>query len=144
MLIFDCLRPALDALPLSEDKEAGRFLEFLDELAAEACIGELLTIHHMGHVGERSRGDSRILDWPDAVWKLVKDAEDDSTGPASVLRYLSAYGRDVDVSDLPFDESHLHDENALAAAIDELLARKPQPRIPQALRGRRPGRYAVR
>ena len=91
VLVFDCLRPALDALGLSEDKEAGRFLEALDELVAEAGIGELVVVHHMGHSNERSRGDSRILDWPDAVWNLVKEVPDD---PSSA-RYFTAYGRDV-------------------------------------------------
>jgi len=105
VLLLDCLRPALDALGLSEDKEAGRFLEALDELAAEAGIPELAVVHHMGHQGERSRGDSRILDWPDAVWRLVKDAEDEETGAGQVRRYLTAYGRDVDVPEslLAFD-----------------------------------------
>lgn len=93
-MIFDCLRPALDALGLSEDKDAGRFLEALDELNTEAGISEALIVHHMGHSGERSRGDSRILDWPDALWKLVKDAEDeDDAGERRV--YFTAYGRDV-------------------------------------------------
>jgi hypothetical protein len=92
LMVFDCLRPALDALGLSEDKDAGRFLVALDELVAEAGIGELVVVHHMGHSNERSRGDSRILDWPDALWKLVKaDAEDHGSA-----RFFSAYGRDVD------------------------------------------------
>ncbi|MBM7807653.1 hypothetical protein JOD57_003490 [Geodermatophilus bullaregiensis] len=90
-MVFDCLRPALDALGLSEDKDAGRFLVALDALVAEAGIGELFVVHHMGHSNERSRGDSRILDWPDAIWKVVKaDAEDHSSA-----RFFSAYGRDV-------------------------------------------------
>ena len=97
VLVFDCLRPALDALGLSEDKDAGRFLEALDELTTEAGIPELAVVHHMGHQGERSRGDSRILDWPDVLWRLVKDAEDDEAGSGQVRRYLTAYGRDVDV-----------------------------------------------
>lgn len=92
VLIFDCLRPSLDALGLSEDKDAGRFLEALDELIAAAGIMELLVVHHMGHTNERSRGDSRILDWPDAVWKLVRDDTDDPRSD----RYFAAYGRDVD------------------------------------------------
>jgi len=106
VLILDCLRPALDALGLSEDKDAGRFLEALDELTREAGIAETLVVHHMGHQGERSRGDSRILDWPDAVWKLVRDAEDsDDASAGSVRRYLAAYGRDVDQGEtlLSFD-----------------------------------------
>ena len=100
VLVFDCLRPALDALGLSEDKDAGRFLEALDEFTKECGINDTLVIHHMGHNGERSRGDSRILDWPDALWKLVKDVEDDDIddGPEPVARrvYFTAYGRDVD------------------------------------------------
>lgn len=88
VFIFDCLRPGLDALGLSEDKDAGRYLEGLTELCDEAKIGELLVVHHIGHGGTRSRGDSRILDWPDAIWTLTKDDAD--------RRYFSAYGRDVD------------------------------------------------
>lgn len=97
VLVLDCLRPALDALGLSEDKDAGRFLEALDELTTAAGIGEALVIHHMGHNGERSRGDSRILDWPDAVWRLVRGPEEHD-GPADQDRqvYFTAYGRDVD------------------------------------------------
>lgn len=110
VLIFDCLRPALDALGLSEDKDAGRFLEALDELTYEAGIAETLVVHHMGHSGERSRGDSRILDWPDAVWKLIKDAEDDEEESAQPRRYFTAYGRDVDQPEalLVFDASTRH------------------------------------
>jgi len=91
VLVFDCLRPALDALGLSEDKDAGRFLEALDELVREAGIGELLVVHHMGHTNERSRGDSRIQDWPDATWKLVREDPDDLQS----ARFFSANGRDV-------------------------------------------------
>lgn len=38
---------------------------------------------------------------------------------------VRATGRLADPSDLEFDEDHLDDPDALAAAIDELLARKP-------------------
>jgi hypothetical protein len=38
---------------------------------------------------------------------------------------VTATGRLADPSDLPFEESHLDDADALTAAIDELLARKP-------------------
>ncbi|MGI9083745.1 MAG: bifunctional DNA primase/polymerase [Aeromicrobium sp.] len=92
VVVFDCLRPVLDALGLSEDKDAGRFLVAFDALLAEAGVSEGIVVHHMGHSGERSRGDSRILDWPDATWKLVRQDTDD---PGSA-RYFSAFGRDVD------------------------------------------------
>lgn len=90
-LILDCLRPILDALGLDEHHEAGRFLTAFDALCDEAGIDDALVVHHMGHQGERSRGDSRLRDWPDVEWRLVR--EDDN--PASP-RYISAYGRDVE------------------------------------------------
>lgn len=91
-LVLDCLRPVLDALGLDEQREAGRFLVALDALLMAAGIPEALVIQHMGHGNERSRGDSRLRDWPDAEWRLVRRDED----PASA-RYITAYGRDVDV-----------------------------------------------
>jgi hypothetical protein len=38
---------------------------------------------------------------------------------------VAATGRLADPTDLPFEESHLDEEEALTAAIDDLLARKP-------------------
>ena len=38
---------------------------------------------------------------------------------------VAATGRLQDPSDLPFDEAHLENSDAMAAAIDELLERKP-------------------
>ncbi len=38
---------------------------------------------------------------------------------------VRATGQLADPTDLPFDESHLDDPDALAAALDDLLARKP-------------------
>lgn len=101
VLIFDCLRPVLDALGLSEDKDAGRFLTLLSEMCGEANIGSLMVVHHMGHNGERARGDSAILGWPDANWRLVRETEDEASD-----RFFSAYGRDVDVPEgrLSFDQ----------------------------------------
>lgn len=52
-----------------------------------------MIVHHMGHTAQRSRGDSRIQDWPDAIWKLVREDPDDEFSP----RYFSATGRDVEV-----------------------------------------------
>lgn len=95
VLIFDCLRPVLDALGLDENTQAGRFLTAFDALLFEAGISEAVIVHHMGHSGERSRGDSRILDWPDATWKLVRQSNDNPTS----LRFFSAFGRDVDLAE---------------------------------------------
>jgi hypothetical protein len=100
-LVLDCLRPVLDALGLDEHRDAGRYLVALDALLTEAEIPEALIVHHMGHAGERSRGDSRLRDWPDVEWRIVRQDDD----PASP-RYITAYGRDVDVPEaqLAYDE----------------------------------------
>jgi hypothetical protein len=103
VVILDCLRPILDALGLDENTEAGRFLVAFDELIGMCGAAEAIVVHHMGHSGERSRGSSRLRDWPDVEWRLVRE---DLENPASP-RYFSAFGRDVDVPEslLAFDES---------------------------------------
>jgi AAA domain len=94
-VILDCLRPVLDALGLNEHTEAGLFLTAFDALLREADIPEALVIQHMGHKSERARGDSRLLDWPDVGWTLVRESEDDPASP----RFIKAFGRDVDVAE---------------------------------------------
>ncbi len=101
LVIVDCLRPALDALGLDEHSEAGRWFTAFDALLKEADVPEALVVHHSGHGGDRSRGDSRILDWPDGIWSLVRAERDDLTS----ARFISARGRDIAV-----DEGHLEFE----------------------------------
>ncbi|MGX1598519.1 AAA family ATPase [Dietzia maris] len=91
VLVVDCLRPILDALGLDENRDTGRFLVALDALVKEAGVGEVVLVQHMGHSGERARGDSRLQDWPDVTWKIIRDDPDDPNS----LRYFSAFGRDV-------------------------------------------------
>lgn len=104
-LILDCLRPVLDMLGLDEHRDAGRFLVAFDALLTEADITEATVVHHMGHTGERSRGDSRIRDWPDVEWRIVRQ-DDEPTSP----RYIAAFGRDVDIHEtqLSFDPVTRH------------------------------------
>ncbi|MGS2641699.1 AAA family ATPase [Streptosporangium sp. G12] len=97
VVVLDCLAPILDALGLSEDKEAGRFLVAFDEMLKEAGVSEAIVVHHMGHSGERSRGASRLRDWPDVEWRLVREKSEDGEMDPAAPRYFSAYGRDVDV-----------------------------------------------
>lgn len=105
-LVLDCLRPVLDALGLDEHTEAGRLLVPFDALLVEADIAESTVVHHMGHTGERSRGDSRIRDWPDVEWRLVRQDADDPASP----RFISAYGRDVEQgeSQLSYNAARRH------------------------------------
>lgn len=106
IVILDCLRPVLDALGLSEDKDAGRFLVAFDALLEEAGATEAVIVHHMGHTGSRSRGDSRILDWPDATWTLKREDPEDPNS----TRFFEALGRDVKVNEaqLGWDEPSRH------------------------------------
>ncbi|HEY0875205.1 MAG TPA: AAA family ATPase [Vicinamibacterales bacterium] len=91
-LVIDCLRPILDALGMDEHREAGQFLVALDALLKDAEIPDAMLVHHMGHAGERSRGDSRLRDWPDVEMRLLRQ-DDDPGSP----RFITAYGRDVDI-----------------------------------------------
>lgn len=141
VLVFDCLRPALDALGLDENRDAGRFLEAFDELITEAGIGEALIVHHMGHSGERSRGDSRILDWPDALWRLLKE----DAGDGTETRYFTAYGRDVDVSEMRLGYDPLmrrlfkvggsRSDRRVEAALEDVLIALGDAGIPLSGRG---------
>lgn len=94
-LILDCLRPVLDACGLDENHEAGIFLNAFDALLKQATIDNALVVHHMGHGANRSRGDSRIMDWPDALWKLKRV---DPDAPES-KRFFSAFGREVNIKE---------------------------------------------
>lgn len=139
-VVLDCLRPVLDANGLDEHRDIGRFLVAFDALLHEAGIGEALVVHHMGHTNERSRGDSRIRDWPDAEWRIVRQGED----PASP-RYIAAYGRDVDIGErqLTYDPSTRRltigdgsRRDALTrAALEDVLAALAAATEPLSIRG---------
>nr|ABP46367.1 hypothetical protein Mflv_3896 [Mycolicibacterium gilvum PYR-GCK] len=140
-LILDCLRPVLDALGLDENRDAGRFLSAFDAMLTSAGIPDALLIHHMGHSGERSRGDSRLQDWPDALWRIVRETEEPDSE-----RFFSAYGRDVNVPEgrLTFDadsrrltyvagsRSDAQADAARAAVINLLVAAARQGAKPNA------------
>ena len=101
MLILDCLTPALGALGLTESNEdVNQFLIAFDALLVEAAVAEALIAHHMGHIEERSRGASRLRDWPEVEWKLVRERGDNGREVDNGARFLSASGRDVDVHEM--------------------------------------------
>lgn len=160
-LVFDCLRPVLDALGLDESRDAGRFLVAFDALLREAGVDEAALVHHMGHTGERSRGDSRLRDWPDVEWRVVRQTRPHEEPDPSAPRFFSAYGRDVDVpeSALTYDpltrrltlgsgsRRDVTARDALPAVLDVLeQATEPltQNAVEAALRGSDHGRPAIR
>ena len=150
-LIIDCLRPILDALGLDEHHDVGAFLVPLDSLLVEAHIPDALVVHHMGHTNERSRGDSRLRDWPDVEWRLMRKDDD----PASA-RFFTAYGRDVDVEEqeLGYDVTtrrltvvggsrrDVKIEGALPAVLAFIGAAEKEPGRNEILRGLKESGYA--
>lgn len=101
-LIVDPLKPILTGLGLDERSEADKFLTPFDELLHEAEIPDALISHHMGHHGERSRGDSTLRGWPDVEWFIVKEEDGDPGSP----RYIRAFGRDVDQDEALLNYDH--------------------------------------
>jgi hypothetical protein len=111
--ILDPLAPMLASLGLDENSnsDVAKFFGYWSEVLNEAGIVDDVVVHHTGHAGDRSRGASRLLDEPDAVWTLTKDqageGEDalDDVFAGPVTRYLQAFGRDVEMGaeELSFD-----------------------------------------
>jgi len=97
ILVVDPIGPVLSALGVDEKDNAGvgAVLWALDALAHEAGVAELFVVHHAGHEGERARGASAFIGWPDAVWTLVRDKSLEGAG----RRALSAIGRDVHLAE---------------------------------------------
>lgn len=86
------------------------------------------------HGDDEQADDEQAETFPrEYVEKLRKEAADarvkakraDDLAVRLHTALVAATGRLADPSDLPFDEAHLEDADALSAAVDELLARKP-------------------
>lgn len=72
--------------------QVARFTSMLDRFAREEVgATDLFLTNHAGWKGERTRGSSALEDWPDSLWLMVKSDQE--------VRYFSAVGRDVDVSE---------------------------------------------
>ena len=111
VVILDPLAPVLASLGLDENSntDIAQFFSWWSQVLAQAEVADDVVVHHTGHAGQRSRGASRLLDEPDAVWTLTRDT-DEKTGEFAQLdpiRYLSAYGRDVEMQpeSLKFDQA---------------------------------------
>jgi hypothetical protein len=101
--ILDPLAPVLASLGLDENSntDVATFFSWWSEALDLGGVTDDLIVHHTGHAGQRSRGASRLLDEPDAIWTLNRgeDTDPDSDNPygASAVRTFHAYGRDVDL-----------------------------------------------
>lgn len=106
VVILDCLDPVINALSLDPNNQGRKLLEEWGAVLTLAGVSEVVVIHHHGHGGERAKGDSGILGWPDVFWDLLLE----EPGNPSSRRYFKAYGRDVEVEEglLEFDPATRH------------------------------------
>ena len=101
-VILDPLAPLLATLNLDENSntDIATFFSWWAETLQLAEVTDDLIVHHTGHAGQRSRGASRLLDEPDAIWTLTKglgaDPTEDEDLSTTQPRFLTAYGRDVE------------------------------------------------
>jgi hypothetical protein len=109
IVILDPLAPLLATLALDENSntDIALFFSWWSEMLNLAEVTDDLIVHHTGHAGQRSRGASRLLDEPDAIWTLRKglgtDPDEDDLLGSTQPRFLTAYGRDVDKAEEGLD-----------------------------------------
>ena len=119
IVILDPLAPVLATLGLDENSNSdiAQFFSWWSETLTQANITDDLVVHHTGHAGQRSRGASRLLDEPDAIWTLTRDNEEEDETEFATLeaptRYLAAYGRDVELH----TETLKYDHNTRALTL---------------------------
>lgn len=102
IVILDPLAPLLAAHGLDENlnRDIALFFAWWSETLNKANVADDLITHHIGHNGERSRGASRLLDEPDAIWTMTRQTtnpDDNNPFGPTETRYLKAIGRDVDM-----------------------------------------------
>lgn len=98
-LIVDPFANAFTGDDPNSDASVTPFLNMLQEFArSDVGVKDLILVVHAGWAEGRSRGSSRLEDWPDAIWNIRRDA---TTGK----RYFKADGRDVSLEEhgLSFD-----------------------------------------
>ncbi len=81
------------------------YLKALDEIRLRAGVGQLVVVTHTGHQARvtddvRTRGASVFLGWPDVLVQFRKGSKENGTADK---RYLSAFGRDVDLAEAGLD-----------------------------------------
>lgn len=114
VLIIDPLSPILAGLGLDENTagDVQAYLAGVDAVITQAELAGAIVVHHHGHSGERGRGSSAFLGWPDAIWTLVKDDND--------VRYFAALGRDIEVPESALE----YDPDTRRVIVPEVGARR--------------------
>jgi AAA domain len=93
VLIVDPFGRAYTGRSQNDAGEVTAWLCDLDRFAADAGVSEVVLSVHAGWDGERTRGSSALEDWADVVVTLARDPDDEA------VRYLRAFGRDVEIDE---------------------------------------------
>lgn len=110
--------------------ELNRWWLKLEHIMAEARVKLVLLVHHTGHSNQRARGASAMMGNPDVLLNYTH-AGNLGDVPPSTVRFLEAFGRDVDLAATEID--YRADTNTLfctgsgrtrSAARTDDLARK--------------------
>ncbi|MET7398962.1 AAA family ATPase [Dactylosporangium sp. NPDC005572] len=108
VLTWDCMKPVVKSLGLSEDKDLGLLLYGFTEMLLMAGVSESVVVHHAGWNPAHSIGDSSVEGWADAIWSLSSEEKEveslAETGGKYInvkqktkVRSFAAKGRDVEV-----------------------------------------------
>jgi AAA domain len=90
VLIVDPFTRAFTGNNQNDASQVQNWTRSLDEVTKAAGVQDTIVAHHTGWEGERARGSSELVGWPDAIINLTRVGDD---------RYLSAEGRDVQMAE---------------------------------------------
>ena len=94
VIVVDCASPIIAAAGVDENSssEVRAWLDQLNHLRIDSGARLLILLHHQGKTqGPGIRGASAFLDWPEVLWSLSVEADDDNYSDAP--RFLSTRGR---------------------------------------------------
>ena len=109
VVILDPLAPLLASLGLDENSntDVATFFSWWSTVLHDGGVVDDFVAHHAGHHGGRSRGASRLMDEPDALWTITRDAatdeDEDDVYAGMEPRFFKAVGRDVEVAEQPLE-----------------------------------------
>jgi hypothetical protein len=90
VLIVDPFTRAFTGNNQNDASQVQDWTRRLDEVTAAAGVQDKIVSHHTGWEGERARGSTELVGWPDAIINMTQAGDD---------RYLSATGRDVQLAE---------------------------------------------
>lgn len=122
------------------------WLQNLNEIKRRASVEDVVLVSHTGHADqdegrERARGASNLEGWKDAGWYYTKHPDNDD------LRFLRAFGRDVDVKNFAIKMNRAtralsRDDASANLSRDEAVTRNKAKKVAEIVT-RQPGLNAT-